>query len=184
MYNSDMKGKGFTLIEIMVAVSIFVIVMVISIGSVLSAVDADNKAEALSSVINNVNSSVESIVRDIRTGTNYSINGMTSGSGNSITFTDSNGNVLTYALTTQGSVQSISRSILSLKQGTPFVPVAGNITGPEVNISNFNIILTGGGTKDGQPAILLQIRGSAGSGKTLSKFNIETMITQRVLDTD
>src|SRR5436853_500978 len=67
-----LKAKnGFTLIELMVASSIIIIVMVISIGAVLSIVDANRKAQSLNSVITNLNFAVESMVRDMREGKNF-----------------------------------------------------------------------------------------------------------------
>lgn len=65
------RKTGFTLIEVMVAVSIFTIVMVVALGAILSIVNANRKAQALHTVINNVNLAIETMTRDLRTGYNY-----------------------------------------------------------------------------------------------------------------
>ncbi len=68
----DVSGqRAFTLIEMMVSVSIFLIVMVISLGAVLSIVDGNKKVQAINSVSNNLNTAIESMVRDIKTGYAY-----------------------------------------------------------------------------------------------------------------
>lgn len=66
------RSGAFTLIEMMVSVSIFLIVMVISLGAVLAIVDGNKKVQAINSVSNNLNSAIESMVRDIKTGYAYS----------------------------------------------------------------------------------------------------------------
>ncbi len=63
--------RAFTLVEMMVSVSIFLIVMVISLGAVLSIVDGNKKVQAINSVSNNLNTAIESMVRDIKTGYAY-----------------------------------------------------------------------------------------------------------------
>ena len=62
---------GFTLVELMVSVSIFAIVMFISLGSILSILDANQKSKTLRSVMDNLNSAMESMTRTVRFGINY-----------------------------------------------------------------------------------------------------------------
>ncbi len=66
------RMRAFTLIEMMVSISIFLIVMVIALGAVFAIVDGNKKAQAINSVSNNLSSAVESMVRDIKTGYGYS----------------------------------------------------------------------------------------------------------------
>lgn len=60
--------KGFTLIEMMVSVSIFSIVVMIALGAILTVLDANRKARTLTEVMNNMNFSVEMITRSLKTG--------------------------------------------------------------------------------------------------------------------
>jgi len=60
--------KGFTLIEMLVSVAIFSIVVVISLGAILTILDANRKARTLTEVMNNMNFSVEAITRSLKTG--------------------------------------------------------------------------------------------------------------------
>lgn len=64
-------SQGFTLVEIIVATSIFTVVMLITIGALLSLNDASRKAQALRTVIDNLNFAIEDLNRKIRTGDSY-----------------------------------------------------------------------------------------------------------------
>ena len=163
------SNKGFTLIEIMVASSIFIIVMVIAVGAVLALVDGDRRAQAVSSVVSNLNIALESMVRDIRTGTNYNIS--SSNCADSITFTNSDFNQTTY-----------SRNGNFLHKNVPSTGLNGDITAPEVTISCFSITPRGIGIDQTQPLLLVQVSGVVGTGKYTSPFSVQTLISQRVLE--
>lgn len=60
--------KGFTLIELMVSVAIFSIVLMMALGTVLTIMDANRKARTLTEVMNNLNFSLESMTRSLKTG--------------------------------------------------------------------------------------------------------------------
>lgn len=60
--------RGFTLIELMVAVAIFSIVLMMALGTVLTIMDANRKARTLTEVMNNLNFSLESVTRSLKTG--------------------------------------------------------------------------------------------------------------------
>lgn len=166
----DKKKEGFTLIEIMVASSIFIIVMFIAVGAILSLVDGNRRAQALSSVVSNLNISLESMVRDIRTGTNYQI----PGSNDSISFNNSDGDPTTYSLSSNSIVKYVTHNGSTLESGP--------ITAPEVNVSSLTFLSKGIGADQIQPLVLLQIVGSVGTGKYTSPFTIQTLISQRVLE--
>lgn len=63
--------KAFTLIEMMVSVTLFLIVMTIVLGAVLAIIDGNKKTQAINGVSNNLSTSIESMVRDIKTGHKY-----------------------------------------------------------------------------------------------------------------
>ena len=71
-YNKNkIKTAGFTLIEVMVSVTLFAIVMTLSLGAILSIIDGNKKAQSINSVSSNLNFTIESMVRDIKTGYAY-----------------------------------------------------------------------------------------------------------------
>lgn len=63
--------RGFTLVEALVSLGIFSIVVVAASGVILSIISSNKKNQAISSVVNNLNYSIESMVRDIKTGYKY-----------------------------------------------------------------------------------------------------------------
>src|SRR3989344_3008012 len=93
--------RGFTLVEMIVSVALFAIVMLIAVGALLSVVEANRKAVAMQSVINNLNVAIDGMVRSIRQGQTYLCRGNTSdpncsNGGKSIVFTTHNGTLRTY----------------------------------------------------------------------------------------
>jgi prepilin-type N-terminal cleavage/methylation domain-containing protein len=64
-------NKGFTLIEVMVAVGLFVTVMLIGVGAVLNTNVTHKRTLAVRQVLDSVNFLVEDMARNIRLGSNY-----------------------------------------------------------------------------------------------------------------
>ncbi len=65
------SGAGFTLIELMVALSVFIIVTTIAVGGFVSALRSQRQVAALISANNNVSLALEQMAREIRTGRNF-----------------------------------------------------------------------------------------------------------------
>lgn len=63
--------KGFTLIEVMIAVGLFVVIMVYGIGSVLSTNNAHKKSQSQRAINDNLSFVIEDMSRNIRLGSNY-----------------------------------------------------------------------------------------------------------------
>lgn len=174
---------GFTLIEIMTAVSIFAVVMTISMGSILRVFDTNRKSEALKAVMDNLNLAVESMSREMRFGSLYScepaepIPNPPSPAdcifgGSSIAFQANNGDLIVYALT-EGTIE---KSI----NGNPPLPV----TAEEINISSLLFYVLGSSPNDdAQPRVHIKIKGTAGvKDVDQTDFTVQTMISQRKLD--
>lgn len=62
-------STGFTLLEMMVSVSIFTIVMTISVGAILTLNDSLQKAKLMRAAVENVSFALEGMAKKIRTGT-------------------------------------------------------------------------------------------------------------------
>lgn len=87
---------GFTLIEMMVSVTIFTIILFISTSAFLSVVNGDRKSRAVRVATDNLNLALEDISRKIKTGSEYNCGGGAGTNdcvlGNSIfSFTDQDG---------------------------------------------------------------------------------------------
>ncbi|MBX9907059.1 type II secretion system GspH family protein [Patescibacteria group bacterium] len=188
----DISKKGFTLVELLVSVALFSIVMMISIGSLLTLVDANRKVQALRVVTDNVAFAMDTMTRSIRTGYNYScpasassVNSANtevgpdcSGGGDGIEFTNSDGtDRIGYKY--DATLQAVLRSV----DGSSWE----RITAPEARIEKLRFFVTGTTVNDAfQPIVTVILEGAAGTSSkasTLGSFNVQTTATQRVLDT-
>ncbi len=185
------SNGGFSLIEIMVSVSLFAVVMTISVGSLLSLIDANRKAQALNSVMNNLNFALENMSRNIRVGNTYHCSILSSVPANLDTTKDCvNGGILFAFEGAKGDTASSMDQIVfrfvdnriekSIDGGTTFIA----ITASEVTIDDMKFYVVGTTRGDSfQPRVVMTIQGTAGiSSKSETSFSLQTTVTQRVLD--
>lgn len=182
------KTSGFTLIEVLVSISIFSIVMLIATGAVFTIVESNKKTHSLKSVMTNLNFALESMARDMRVGFNYRCNGAGDCITGGTTFIykanrDVDGDGFYNSADSNDQIEyTVSGERLTKRiysNGQAAVPV----TASEIHILSMNFYLVGTSSSDGkQPKVLITIQGYAGSGKTRSDFNIQTTISQRSID--
>ena len=190
----DIMKKGFTLIEVMVSVSIFTMVMLVATGSVFSIVSANQKTHAIKSVMTNLNFALESMMRDIRLGYRYAC-----GSGvplSSSADCSVGGDVFRFKanrdINGDGNFNSadINDQIeYSLSNGQIMKKVYDNtttsfaLTAPEVHVTSLMFYVTGSGSSDGkQPKVVITVNGYSGTGNLQSDFNIQTTVSERAID--
>lgn len=65
-------SKGFTLIEMIVAIAIFMVVAVVAVGSLVRIVALNRQAQTLQSSVNNVSFALDSLAREVRQGSKIS----------------------------------------------------------------------------------------------------------------
>lgn len=192
--NIKKTQQGFTLIETMVAIALFSVVMLISTGALLSLVDANRKAQALHSVMENLNIAVDGMVRSMRMGSSYHC-----GQAGSIAVPadcTANGDIFmayeayggdTSVSTDQREywfaedVNGIGRLYISTDGGASSYPV----TAPEVDLESVRFFVSGSTVQDAvQPKVLVVIKGNAGNVKLKiqSTFTIQATASQRALD--
>lgn len=188
---SKKDNSGFTLVEMMVAVALFSIVMVVSVGSLLSMINANKKSQSLQLVMSNLDFAVEDITRTMRVGTNYHC-----GSGDISEPKDCNGGSNYIAFEpTGGDPDSANDQVVYRLNGTQIEKSTSGgvsnsfiaITAPEITIESLSFFVQGSGPASGgdknQPKVLIVLSGYAGKDeKTKSNFNIQTMVSQRILD--
>jgi len=201
------KNKGFTLIEMMVAVSLFAIVMTISVGALLALVDANRKAQGMQSVMNNLNVALDGMVRNIRMGVAYHCDDINE-TNKTILSTradcTSGGELLSFeafgnSLTDTGDQWVYWAENGRLYRSTDGRDTALPLTAPEVQIDSFAVFVTGAEgvlNTDGdtiQPKVVFSIQGTAGAEdsafsaigtakKIRTTFNIQAVASQRLLD--
>lgn len=177
---------GFTLVEMIVAVGLFGVVMIVAVTSLLSLIDANRKAQALQSVINNLNIAIDGMSRSIREGSNYRCNApnggdCTDGSATALYFEPYGGD---RAVQSDDIVYSFhDKRIYKSTIGGTEIP----ITAPEVEINSMTFYVVGtarGGSDTQQPKVMMIIKGTAGAEKTKTRttFHVQSTAVQRVLD--
>jgi prepilin-type N-terminal cleavage/methylation domain-containing protein len=67
----EFRCQGFTIIEMMVSLGVFSIVITISVGALLMLVATNEQLQAEQSIMSNLSFAVDSMSREIRTGTHY-----------------------------------------------------------------------------------------------------------------
>ena len=189
--------QGFSLIELMVSLSIFAIVMTTSIGTLLVMIDASAKAQALYSVMTNLSFALDNVTRNIRTGyehrcqmnlgdtTTLSPSNNDCSWGDAIIFNRMNDNYRTAYRLNNGALEQKECS------PPPGVSCTGwrRLTGTEVMIDNFQVEVSGSdngadaGNDTNQPVITLVVTGHVNNGlETDTDFSLQTRVTKRVLD--
>lgn len=200
-------APAFTLIEMMVAVSIFAIVMMIGVGALLTMVEVNKRAQGINSVMNNLNAAIEQMSRSIRVGSTYYC-GDTSVEPSPSTLAlprdcDLNGGLLIAFEPTGGDPEDVNDQTVyrlngtqlerSLCSGANQTCANGtkngawvSLTAPEVIITSFKFYVKGstpllnGDTE--QPRVVMIVKGTANVQGGPTSFTVQSSVTQRLLD--
>lgn len=184
--------RGFTLVEVLVAVSIFAAVMTMSLGALLAMSESNRRVETMKSVINTLNFSLDSMSRSIRTGYAYHCGASIPFGGDptptscsatpssAFAFTNAEGDVIGYCLGNGSACSSSGTAILRWRQGESPAP----ITSKEVVVERLSFYVIGApGGDDIQPKVTILLTGYVDVSATQrSKFNLQTTVTQRIYD--
>lgn len=173
----------------MVAVSLFAVVMLVSTGALLSLIDANRRAQGVQSVMNNLNVALDGMVRALRMGQRYEVDA----GGHSLSFSpygvdpDDVSLRWTYYFQETPDAQGEMRGRL-WKEYRPNgfgTAVDVPLTAAEVDIDYVQFYKTEDVSGDTiQPRMFMVLRGQAGyeKAKTATTFNIQASATQRLLD--
>ena len=190
--------SGFSLIELLVSMTIFSVVMTMAASTLLVLLDANSKAQNMQAILNDLTITIDSMTREIRTGYNYyCANSVSSPNPNQVRDCGGGASFLSvveaggaYASgltgTTEGRIayryNSGERRIERRLDGDSagWVP----LTAPNVTITNAEFIVTGTGTGNNeQPTVTIYLEGEAGDlAEVDSDFVIQTSVTQRPID--
>lgn len=185
------KEKGFTLIELMVSLTVFSIVMLISVGTLLTLIDANAKAQALYMATTNLSFALDAITRDIRTGHQYNCYNQGPGAGGDLPANEDN---TSDCVSGKDSLSFLrdwdnTRVRYRLYNGKVEQKVeTGNwtpMTSNAVVITDFVFLVKNSSDlpDKNQPTIDVMIEGYVDNGlETTTDFNVQTHIVSRRLD--
>ncbi len=165
------KKSGFTLIETMISVSIFVVVITIGIGSLMTIVSANKKLQIQRQTIDSMSFALELMSRKIRTASQGVGGNFITTTGNSLSFTDQSGIPITYTL--QGNELV---SIDTLGNVTPLTP--SNVEIADLRFTTAGLMPIG----DGKAFIRINLTGTINYKTTSTPFSLQTSISPRLID--
>lgn len=187
--HKNKKDRGLILLELVVALGIFLAVMTIGMGAVLAMYGLNKKSQSLKLVMTNLNFAVESMAREIVVGTDYRCDDSDTEpfdcpmGGGAITFCSSENERIFYKFDSNAIKRSIQPMTAdgqcSSQPSSSFL----SITAPEVEINKLRFFVEGTGTGDceKQPRVVILIEGVAGvREEEKSEFSIQTTVSQRV----
>jgi len=183
------KQNGFTIIETMISVALFLIIIMAGMGALLNASSIHTKSQDQRSIMDNLSFIMEDMSRNIRVGSDYhciddgNVTAVNSHSctinGKGISFKSSGGSQWVYAIYSDGSIQK---------------SLSGGATGSFVILlnpseiildpaSSFTIVGAESGDNQ-QPFVTIRLVGNIHSVKdnTDTPFNLQTSVSQRFED--
>lgn len=186
--------RGFTLIEMIVATSVFIISVLIIVGSLVSLNNASRKARAIRIATDNLSAAIDSISRNVRMGTTFHcgcggvgdptfptgvrdcpmLDNLGNGGARCLAYegqsgTGGAGDQIVYRLS-GGKIQR------STDSGVTYL----DMTAPEIRVTDFKFFVQGIAKSEDQPVITMLMRGDTGvTPTTKTVFNLETTINPR-----
>jgi len=194
------KESGYTIIETMIAVSLFIIIIMLGMGALLNANLLHNKSKNMRSIMDNLSFIMEDMSKNLRTGYNYhcttnddindSFTNLSTPQGGEncggIAFEyqygdpDNDSDQWVYKIESQngGKTFYIRKSVDS---GITWV----RLTPDEIDIdpiSSFSILGAEPLPDSDQPFVTIKLKGSIFYKDIESPFSLQTSVSQRMID--
>lgn len=179
------KNRAFTLVEMLVAMTLFSFVITMALGALFMIMKANEKAKIVRVVVNNLNVALEGMSRELRMGSEYDV----SSDGKSIIFKTKEGCWGGYKWEGESLKRAIARRTdpnnptsscdPSSKSGLEYK----KLTGDNIKITSMGFVKAGGSSGI-QPKVFIYLKGEI--QKTFLGENqplyIQTLISQRKLE--
>ena len=173
-FSKQNTQRGFTLIEMIVSLSLFISVMTVAASSMLSIIDANRKSQATNTAVDNLNFVIDNMSRTLRTGKAWTV-------------VQNGTNSTRVSFAPQGKSPTDPANITSyyLAGGQIMTQVGGGtaeaLTDPSLIVDVLNFYLDSSTTA--QPFLHVLLRAHVSDkAKYRSNVNISTSISQRTLN--
>jgi len=172
--NKKLKIKnfgGFTMIELLVAMTLFVVLMAIAAGSFVRVMRTQRAIVALMAVNDNASLTLEQMAREMRTGYHFE-----KISDNELQFVS--------AYNIRSSYRLNGAAIERCEKDAFDAQTCETITADNVKVTNFNFELLGADYGDGYPPRITLAISVTGTNNYLSGISthIQTTVSSRILD--
>lgn len=192
--NKQNNQAGFSLIELLVSMSIFILVITMTVGTLLVLVDANSRAQNMQSSMTNLSFVIDSISREIRTGSGF--------------YCSTSSNIPTSL--SEDSTQDCTNGIaLSLVEGGSSLTGSGDpriayrfnqsdgsierrvgtgswlaLTANDIEITQFRFLVTNTDVNDDtQPTVTIFIEGNAGElDEVDTSFSMQASVAKHIID--
>jgi len=186
------RESGYTIIETMIAVSLFIIIVVIGMGALLNANLLHQKSQSMRSIIDNLSFVMEDMSRNLRTGITYHcIDGTADGSSaGTNAHSCANGEGIAFKPASGGSRWVYYVGITANGYGI-FKSVDGTtvqLTPDEVVIGPGTSVFSVLGAEppslgnSQQPFVTIELVGTITFKNVVTPFSLRTSVSQRVID--
>jgi len=158
---------GFTLVELLVAITIFGVVMIMISGILINAIREQRIVLAKQAIGDNALYTMESVIKELRMAKLITT---TAGNGNNLTFGNSAGDSITYSL----SNGQIMRNDATLATGNQ--PVSSN----EITISGLNFSVNNWDSTHAPRITIFMRAQEATSSSSQTSLEIQTTVSPRL----
>ena len=179
------KNKGFTLIEMLVSMTLFSFVITMALGALFMIMKANEKAKVIRIAVNNLNVALEGMSRELRMGSGYSITNnkkkisFKTHEGCDAGYKWNNGDkTLERAIARRTDPDNPSTCSPNSKSNLDYK----KLTGENIQITDMEFIAVNTASGDGkQPKVFIYLKGEIDSAILGGEqpFYIQTMVSQR-----
>lgn len=198
MQNKYNKTGGYTIIETMISISVFLVIIMYGMGSLLNANLLFQKSQDNRSIIDSLNFIMEDMSRNLRTGYNYRcyynppFSEVLSSDSFNTPRSCASGWAIAFETADGSTAQSNDQWVYSIAGGkilksTDGATTAIQLTPNEVSIDAFSGFSVLGAEPSSvgnsqQPLITIRLSGSITSKGVVTPFSLQTSVSQRLLD--
>src|SRR3989344_4813702 len=175
MKRTSYNNQGFTLMELLVAMTVFLVVIGLSSGIFLQTLRSQRVITRFSENMNNVTLALEQIAREVRTG--FSFPQDTNDTYQKLAFQNGYGNYVSYMLLEAGEIGSIGRCENFQSASCQIAGDFESITSPDVDIENLVFFIQNDETRP--PFVTIAAETLIDKSATLT---LQTSVSSRIRD--
>lgn len=176
--------KGFSMVELLTSVGLFMVVVVASTSLFLAIVQGNRKAVAIQNILDEGRFVLEIISRDVRTGIEFAPNALPGPQEqNPFEFTNADGNIVCYRFNIADPANKKIEKVISAVPGCG--GVVTQVTSSHIQVDHLRFLVNGtipGDNMQPRITILMGISNKGSRAESVSTINLQNTVSPRVLD--